>query len=323
MDQNKALRIKIFLAFSAIYLVWGSTYLAIRFAIETIPPFLMAGSRFVVGGSALYLWRSRTDRIKPGIREWRKSALVGLLLIVGGNGMLTWSEQYIPSGLAALLLAIIPVWMVLLDWILVVKKRPSSTTITGILLGVIGVGLLSGVDRGVLLAGSHAGRPVFIYALLLTLAAISWASGSLYSRTIHSSASLLYLVSIQMLAGGISLIFLGTIRGEWGLLSLENISLRSVVSLTYLVVFGTVLTYSAYNWLLRKSSPAKVGTYAFFNPLVAVFLGWLLAGEIITVRILMGAACILTAVVLVNQSRYFRRVFFRMLSKGGVKVSDH
>ncbi len=314
-DSPKIVRFKIFAAFAAIYLVWGSTYLAIRFAIETIPPFLMAGSRFVLAGSALYFWRSRTDRVRPRAVEWRKSALVGLLLIVGGNGMLTWSEQFIPSGMAALLLAIIPIWMVLLDWIFVEKKRPSPGTMAGILLGVAGVALLSGVDRSVLLEGAHPGHPVVLYAFLLTLAAISWASGSIYSRTIKSSASLLYLVSIQMLAGGISLIILGSIRGEWSLLSLHNISTRSAISLVYLIFFGTLLTYSAYNWLLRKSSAAKVGTYAFFNPLVAVFLGWLLAGERVTLRIIIGAGCILTAVVLVNQSRYFRQAFFRLLSR--------
>jgi len=311
LDQQKSVRLKILLSFAVIYVIWGSTYLAIRFAIETIPPFLMAGIRFTLAGSALYLWRSRTDRINPHTLEIRKSILVGLLLIVGGNGVLVWCEQYLPSGLAALILAIITIWMVLLDSIFVVKKRPAGTTIAGILLGVMGAALLSGVDRSVLLATSRYGNSVFVYTFLLILAGLSWATGSLYSRTIVSPASLLKLISIQMLGGGLFLITLGTLLGEWSRVNPENLSLRSVFSLVYLIFFGTLLTYSAYNWVLRKSAPAKVGTYAFFNPLVAVFLGWLLASEPITVKMLVGASFILTAVLLVNQSQFFLKMLVR------------
>jgi len=311
LDKQKSVQLKILLSFAVIYVIWGSTYLAIRFAIETIPPFLMAGIRFTLAGSALFLWSSRTDRINPRSAEIRKSILVGLLLIVGGNGVLVWCEQYLPSGLAALILAIIPIWMVLLDSIFVVKKRPAGITIFGILLGVMGVALLSGVDRSVLLATSQHGNSVFFYAFLLMLAGLSWATGSLYSRTIISAASLLKLISIQMLGGGIFLIILGTTFGEWSQVNPENLSLRSIFSLIYLIFFGTLLTYSAYNWVLRKSTAAKVGTYAFFNPLVAVFLGWLLAGEPVTVKMLTGAFFILTAVLLVNQSQFFLKILIR------------
>ncbi|MCK4895099.1 MAG: EamA family transporter, partial [Calditrichia bacterium] len=148
---------------------------------------------------------------------------------------------------------------------------------------------------------------VFFYAFMLVCAGLSWSSGSLYSRTVKSAASLLTLVSIQMLAGGLVLLILGSILGEWSQLSLQDISLLSFISLAYLIFFGSIMTYSAYNWLLRQTSPAKVGTYAFFNPLVAVFLGWLLVSEPVTTRMLVGAISILSAVVLVNQSRFFMR----------------
>jgi drug/metabolite transporter (DMT)-like permease len=308
IDPQRMLRFKILVAFAVIYFFWGATYLAIRFAIETIPPFLMAGIRFTLAGSILYLWISRTDRVNPRALEVRKSILVGLLLIVGGNGVLVWCEQYLPSGLAALILAIIPIWMVLLDSILVVKKRPASLTITGILLGVGGVALLSGIDRTVLLSTAGHQASVFFYTFILVLAGFSWATGSLYSRTIISSSSLLKLTGIQMLGGGLFMILLGTVFGEWSQVHPENLSLRSALSLIYLILFGSLLSYSAYNWVLRKSSPAKVGTYAFFNPLVAVFLGWLLAGETVTAKMLAGAACILTAMLIVNQSRFFKEM---------------
>jgi drug/metabolite transporter (DMT)-like permease len=306
MDSQKLIRLKILLAFLVIYFIWGSTYITIRFAIETIPPALMAGLRFTLSGLLLYSLSSRLDRISLRAVEIRKSILVGLLLIVGGNGTLVWSEQYIPSGLAALILAIIPIWMVLLEWIFVTRKRPSLVTTAGICMGVLGVGLLSGVDSSVLLDNTRQGSTVFFYAAMLMLAGFSWSSGSLYSRTIRSSASLLKLVSIQMLAGGLFLLLLATVLSEWQEFSVTDLSLRSILSLIYLIIFGSVLTYSAYNWLLRQTSPAKVGTYAFFNPLVAVVLGWLLADEPITARLLMGAFCILTAVVIVNRTSFFK-----------------
>lgn len=306
MDSLKIHRLRIIFAFSVIYFVWGSTYIAIRFAIETIPPFLMAGIRFTISGLLLYLWQLQTDSVKPRLPEIRKSILVGLLLIVGGNGILSWSEQYIPSSLAALILAMIPVWMVWLDSIFVTKKRPSTITIFGILMGILGVALLSGVDRSVLLEKAQPGSSVFFYALMLVIAGLSWSSGSLYSRTIKSKASLLTLVSLQMLAGGVTLIILGSFLGEWGQFVPNDISLLSIFSVAYLIFFGGIMTYSAYNWLLRQTSAAKVGTYAFFNPLVAVFLGWLLANEPVTFRMVVGAFSILGAIILVNQSLIFR-----------------
>jgi drug/metabolite transporter (DMT)-like permease len=300
------LRFKIITAFTLIYLVWGSTYIAIRLAIDSIPPFLMAGFRSTVSGMILYFLLNLKDPVKPRIPEIKKSIFAGLLMIVGGNGMLVWSEQYVPTGLAALLLAMIPVWLVLLDSIFVTKKQPNLPTITGILFGIGGVVMLSRVDDNVLLTNPQ-GLSIYFYAFMLTLGAISWASGSLFSRTIKSSASIFYLISYQMLAGGVFLLLLGLFLGEMKQLVLEKITLNSSLALIYLIFFGSLITYSAYNWLLRKSTPAKVGTYAFFNPLVAVSLGWLFLNEQVTLRIIVGAIGILSAVLLVNQSRFFRR----------------
>jgi len=306
-NSDKVHQIKIFLSFLVIYFVWGSTYIAIRFAIDSIPPYLMAGFRFTLSGMILYLWQIRNDPVPLRFLDVCKSVVVGLLLIVGGNGTLTWSEQYIPSGLAALILAMIPVWMVWLESIFVTRKRPPVLTIIGILLGILGVALLTGVDESVLLSKAKEGTSVFFYGFMLILAGLSWSSGSLYSRTIKSPASLLKIVSIQMLAGGLVLLVISFFKGEWQLFAPESVTTRSLLSVVYLILFGSIMTYSAYNWLLRQTSPAKVGTYAFFNPLVAVFLGWLLASEPITPKMMIGASAILSGVLLVNQSGLFRR----------------
>jgi drug/metabolite transporter (DMT)-like permease len=306
MALNIPLRFKIIIAFTLIYLIWGSTYLAIRIAIDSIPPFIMAGFRSLVSGLLLYILLSLRDPVKPRAFEIKQSILAGILMIAGGNGMLVWSEQYVPTGLAALLLAMIPVWLVLLNSIFVTKKRPAPAIIFGILFGLSGVALLSQVNNTVLLDNSHR-LPVIFYAFMLTLGAISWASGSLYARNILSAASIFYLICYQMLAGGMFLFLLGLGLGEWQQFYIEKITFKSFTALTYLILFGSLITYSAYNWLLRKSSPAKVGTYAFFNPLVAVFLGWLFLKEPITLRMVMGAVCILTAVLLVNQAKFFRK----------------
>jgi drug/metabolite transporter (DMT)-like permease len=267
----------------------------------------MAGFRFTLSGTILYLWQIRNDPVPLRLVDIRKSVVVGLLLIVGGNGTLTWSEQYIPSGLAALILAMIPVWMVWLESIFVTRKRPPALTIIGILLGILGVALLTGVDESVLLSKAKEGTSVFFYGFMLILAGLSWSSGSLYSRTIKSPASLLKIVSIQMLAGGLVLLVISLFKGEWQLFAPASVTTRSLLSVVYLILFGSIMTYSAYNWLLRQTAPAKVGTYAFFNPLVAVFLGWLLASEPITPKMIIGASAILTGVLLVNQSGLFRR----------------
>jgi len=299
-SQNHKMR-KI-IAFATIYLVWGSTYMAIRLAIDTIPPFLMAGSRFTIAGLIFFGWCYWHFDERPSLKDWANAAVPGVLLFVFGNGSLTWAEQYIPSGLAALIIATLSLWMILFEWLIYHGKRPDRFTISGILLGLGGVALLSTVGDEVLLPSGGSTVTVTLGIIILAFAAASWAAGSLYSRHVKSDIPLQFTISMQILVGGLVLLVVATIQNEWTEFSFEKITLLSHLAMVYLVFFGSLIAYSAYIWLMRVSTPAKVGTYAFFNPLVAVLLGWLLLDEPLTVQTLVAAACILISILLVNRS---------------------
>ncbi len=285
-------------AFSAIYLIWGSTYLAIRYAIETIPPLLMAAGRFLAAGTAVYLWARWRGAPRPDRAGWLAAALVGGLLLLGGNGGVVWSEQHVPSGLAALLVSTVPLWMVLLDWARRDGSRPQVQTVVGIAAGFAGVGLL--VEPS---AGLSAGRVPWLPALVLIGASLSWSLGSILSRTAYMPRSPVLAGGMQMVSGGTLLLGASWLRGEWAMFHPEQLSLRSAAGWAYLVVFGSVIGFIAYVWLLREVSPASVSTYAFVNPAVAVFLGWALADEPLTPRILSSMVLIISAVVLVTLRR--------------------
>jgi drug/metabolite transporter (DMT)-like permease len=301
LEQKSFFKIKLILAFGAIYIIWGTTFLAIRFAIATVPPLLMAGMRFATAGLLLFLWCTWRYRKKPSLTDWKNGALSGILMLFCGNGSLSLAEQYIPSGFAALICATIPIWMVLFQWKRIAGRRTGKITFTGIGMGFVGVVLLIGLEKRGAYVSSLETRMVFS-SLLLLCGTIAWAAGSLYSRHAKTSLPLLSFVSLQMLAGGFCLLMAGSLRGEWSRFYLEAVSFQSIAALVYLIVFGALITFASYNWLLKVSTPAKVGTYAFFNPLVAVFLGWVLADEAITLRIGLGAAAILTSLVLINRS---------------------
>lgn len=295
--EERAPRAHLLLAFAALYLVWGSTYLAIRFALETLPPFLMAGTRFLVAGSLLYGWARRNGRPAPTARHWRAAGIVGALLLFIGNGGVVWAERTVPSGLVALLVSTLPFWMVLLEF-LIFRKRPGAWTIAGLLLGFCGIALL--VAPGSMPDGG--GIDLLATGIVL-LAAIAWAAGSLYSRSASLPESPLLAASMQMLAGGVLLIALGSTAGEWAQLQLAEVSLKSWLALGYLIVFGSLIAFSAYIWLLRHAPIDKVSTYAYVNPVVAVLLGWALAGEPLTPRVLLAAAVIVGAVALIITRR--------------------
>jgi drug/metabolite transporter (DMT)-like permease len=279
-------------AFAAIYLIWGSTYLAIRFAIETLPPLIMAGVRFLIAGGLLYGWTRLSGTPRPTAVNWKAAGLVGALLL-GGNGAVTWAEQWVPSGLAALLIATVPLWMVLLAW-LRGGERPTAGVAGGLALGLAGIILLIG--PGELLGGSHIDP---VGALAILLGSVSWAAGSLYARRAPMPRAPLLGTGMEMLAGGALLLLAGFATGEGAQLHLEALSLRSALAFGYLVVFGSIVAFSAYVWLLRVVSPARVSTYSYVNPVVAVFLGWALASEPITPLTLVAAAVIVTAVALI------------------------
>ena len=295
MPETRARRSHILLAFAALYIVWGSTYLAIRFAIETIPPFLMAGARFVVSGTVLYLFARARGAERPTMQHWRAAAIVGVLLLLGGNGGVVWAEQYVPSGVAALLVATVPLWMVLLDWMRPGGRRPSFGVAAGLALGLAGLALLVGVDDLRSGSGVHLGG-----ALVLTIGAISWSAGSIASKHLVLPKDPLATTGLEMLTGGAALFVLSAAMGEFSGFRPSAVTMRSLLSWGYLVTFGSLIGFTAYIWLLRVVSPAKVSTYAYVNPIVAVFLGWLVASEPLTMRMGIAAAVIVAAVAMIT-----------------------
>ena len=291
-------RARLFLAFSAIYIIWGSSYLGIRVAIETIPPFLMAGVRFVIAGAILYVLARARGAAPPARGHWPPSVVLGTLLLVGGNGTVVWAEQWLPSGLTSLIVSLEPIWIVILLWLGPRRARPEWRVVFGMLWGFAGAALF--VSPAELVRGP---RVDITGALVLIGGSVSWACGALYSRGAKLPASAPLATAMQMLAGGAILLALGNARGEWRLLNLAGVSHRSLVALVYLIVFAGVITFTAFIWLLRVTSPAVVATHGFVNPVVAVFLGWALAGEPVTPRTILASAVIVSAVALVVTAR--------------------
>lgn len=282
------------LAFAAVYVIWGSTYLAIAIGIESFPPLLLPAARHLMAGLILYpLLRWKTG-IRPTPVQWRTAIITGLLLLLFGNGGVCLSERTVPSGVAALLVAMVSFWMVLLDWLRPGGLRPLPRVVAGLVLGFGGLVLLVGPAH---LGGSERVNP--IGAGILLVASFAWACGSIYSKHGDLPQSPLLGVAMQSIAGGAALWIVGLLAGEGRQLHLGAVSARSWIALAYLMVFGSGLGFTAYVYLLKKSSAARVGTYAFVNPVVALFLGWLGADEAITLRTALAAAVILTAVLLV------------------------
>ena len=283
-------------ALIVVYLIWGSTYLAIRYAVETTPPFLMAAVRFIISGGFLYALRRFKGDPRPEAVEWRSAAIIGIFLLVGGNGGVAWAEQFVISSLAALLVATVPLWMVLIDTFRPAGKRPGLMAIGGILIGFVGVVLLIGS------AASGADTANLSGAMVLILASLSWATGSIYSKSAKLPPSQLLGTGMQMLAGGVALMLLAIVRGEWSGFELAAVSPRSALALAYLTVIGSS-AFVAYVWLLRVAPTPLVATYAYVNPLVAVLLGYFLAQEPMTVSSLFAAGLIIGSVVLVSTPR--------------------
>ncbi len=287
-------------AFAALYIIWGSTYLAIRFAIESMPPLLMAGTRSVVAGALLFAF-TRGVRREPAApaRGWGHALVVGAGLLLVGNGGVTLAEQYVPSGLASLLVATVPMWLAVLGWLSGVGARPRPLVWLGLALGLAGVGLLAGgppdaADLRVAQPGHHG----LGIGLLLT-ASLTWAAASLYSRKYTIAPTVLVSVAMQMICGGTLLCVAGLLLGETHGLTLSHVTGRSWWAWLYLIGLGSLVGFTAYAWLLRVVEPALVGTYAFVNPVVAVALGWAFAGEGLTTAMGGGAALIVLAVALV------------------------
>lgn len=284
---------KLILAFFFIYFIWGSTYLAIRYAIETIPPFLMAGIRFTTAGALLYLFLRVTGIPNPSLKQWGQLSIVGTFLFLGGNGFVVWSEQFINSGLAALLVSLLPLWLVTLDWLWAGGPPPTLRGTAGIGLGIVGVVILLDPAQ---IASTH----IHLGGALMTLlASMLWATGSIYSKKFTQPKSIFMSAACQMVGGGLSLLLTALILGEWQEFSPGDVTSVSLSAIGYLMIFGSIVAISSYVYLLQNASAASVSTYAFVNPAIAIFLGWLIAGEEINLHIILGAAIILAGVVLV------------------------
>jgi drug/metabolite transporter (DMT)-like permease len=287
------------LALFAVYIVWGSTYLAIRFTVETIPPFLSAGIRFLVSGAVLYILNRLNGNPTPKKVEWRSATIIGLLLLLGGNGGLVWAEQRIPSGIASLFIATTPLWMVLIDSLRPNGVRTNWLTWLGVLVGFVGIALLANPWQ------SHAGSPPLdpIGMVVLILAALSWSIGSLYSRKASLPSSSLLGTGMEMLAGSVGLFAFSALIGEWSQFDLASVSLLSIGGLIYLIIFGSFIGFVAYTWLLRNAPTPIVSTYAYVNPLVALFLGSAIANESLDTQDIISALIILSGVVLITTAK--------------------
>ena len=302
-------------ALLSVYICWGGTYLAIRFAVETMPPFLMAGMRFVLAGTFMYALSRRRGAPAPRGGDWLRAAGVGILLLAGGNGGVVWAAKMVPSSLTALLVATSPLWMVTLNWLWLKDTRPGLTTWAGVALGLVGIGLLAGGESVVM--GASPVSP--FWALVLTGAAFLWALGSIASRKVNLPGSAVMSTGMQMLGGGAALLLMGTAAGEWGQLALAAVSLKSFLGFAYLVVFGSLVGFSAYVWLLQNASPVLTSTYAYVNPVVAMLLGVVLGGEALGGRTMVSAAVIVFSVILLTASQV-RRTSAREAALSGKKT---
>lgn len=297
-QSEKNNTIKIVFAFAAIYIIWGTTYLAIRLAVETIPPFFMAGTRFLIAGIITFvILRARGIPI-PKRFHWRSAVIIGAFLVVGGNGLVTWSEQQIPSGIAALVVATVPMWITLFGWLIYRGARPSKQIVIGLAFGFIGIGLLIG--PGQLLGTATFDLPSM---LVLLLAPILWSYGSLYSRQANLPDNIFMSTAMEMLAGGVLLLIAGLLTGEAADLNVAEISRQSLVAMLYLTVFGSIIALTAYVWLLKTVHPSRAATYTYVNPIIAIFLGWLVLSEPLTPLMILAVVIILLAVVLITAHR--------------------
>ena len=292
--RNPASRTAVVLAFLAIYVIWGSTYLAIWYAVASIPPLYTAGLRHALAGSILLVWALVKGQ-RPTWPQIRASIVIGFLFFLVGHGTLHWAETQITTGLASLLIASEPIWVFLIACAAEKRWRMNWFLFSGVALGLGGVALLMGRDVW------SAGQGVFLGAVACLIGAISWSAGIIYSRRSHLSGSPLLLSALSLLAGSAMLLTTGTLLGEYRGFSLGAVPLRSWLALAYLVLFGSVIAFTAYNWLLEHYSPTLVATHTYVNPVVAVLLGWWLANERVSLNVMASAAMVVAAVFLVDR----------------------
>ncbi|HEY8714830.1 MAG TPA: EamA family transporter [Candidatus Acidoferrum sp.] len=293
-DKAASNRLLVIFCFFAIYVIWGSTYLAIRYAVATIPPLYAAGIRHLTSGTVLLLW-CFAKKVRPTAAQLRASVVIGILFFLLGHGPLHWAETRVPSGLASLLVATEPIFVFFLSAWSARRWQFSWKVIAGVLLGLVGVGLLFGRTT---LASAPG---MLIGALAILLGALSWSVGIVYGRKSALAGHPLLLTALSSFFGGVLLLSAATVSGEWRRFSFSAVTARSWESLAFLIVFGSLVAFSSYNWLLERYSPTLVATHTYVNPIVAVLLGWLWAGEKVTLNVVIAAAMVIGAVFLVDR----------------------
>jgi drug/metabolite transporter (DMT)-like permease len=293
------MKTKTWIALIALYIVWGSTYLAIRFAVETIPPFLHASLRFLISGAILYIWRRAAGDPAPTLSNWKSTAIVGAALLLGGNGLVAWAEQSVPSGIAALMIATSPFWLTLFESLRAGGIKPTWQAILGLVVGFGGVFLLIGPAE---ITGAEESFDTF-GIILLVLAPFFWSLGSIYAKNADMPKSTLLSTGMQMITGALALFIVSLVRSELNGFSPGLVSMRSWLGLAYLITFGSLVGFVSYGWLLHNAPVSLMSTYAYVNPVVAVFLGWLLANEELNARIGIASAIIIGSVILINSAR--------------------
>jgi drug/metabolite transporter (DMT)-like permease len=293
------MKTKIWIALVALYIVWGSTYLAIRFSVETIPPFLHASLRFLISGAVLFIWRRMAGDPAPTFSNWKSTAIVGAALLLGGNGFVAWAEQTIPSGIAALMISTSPFWLVLFESLRTGGAKPTWQSIVGLIVGFGGVFILIGPAE---IVGGKGSFDTFGIMLLL-FAPFFWSLGSIYAKGANMPRSTLLGTGMEMLTGAVALFIVSVARGELNGFSFGLVSTRSWLGLAYLITFGSLVGFVSYGWLLHNAPVSLLSTYAYVNPVVAVFLGNLLANEPLNARILLASAIIIGSVIFINSAR--------------------
>jgi drug/metabolite transporter (DMT)-like permease len=286
---------KVLLAFAIIYFVWGSTFLAIRVGVREVPPLLLAGLRFLIAGLFLYIWMRVRGTASPTLREWRAASLLAFLIFVCDYGLLFWAEKRVPSGIAAVMMATIPVFMAIAEIVFLRTQRLTIRLGLALLVGMAGVGVL--VGHSVSLGEAAVDRRG---ALALVVAAVSWSIAASLSRRLPSPESKVMSSGAQMLAGGVFLMFAAALLGEFHGFRFQEVSRGAWFALAYLIVAGSIVGFTAYVWLLHHESPTKVGTYAYVNPVVAVLVGYFLGGEALGPRTIVGTLLVLVSVVVIT-----------------------
>jgi drug/metabolite transporter (DMT)-like permease len=283
-----------FVSFFSIYFIWGSTYLGIRYAVETIPPLYTAGFRHLIAGLILLVW-ALAKGLRPTAAQIRASVIIGVFFFLIGHGTLHWAETRVPSGLASLFIATEPIWVFLVAAAAEKKWRMNAPLLGGVVIGLAGVALLLGRDSATSAPG------MFLGAVACLVGAISWSVGIIYSRRSHLSGNPLLLSALSLLSGSVLLLIAGTLLGEARGFSFSQVTPRSWFALAYLILFGSVIAFTAYNWLMEHYPPTFVATHTYINPVIAVFLGWWLAGEKVTINVAIAAALVIVAVFLVDR----------------------